>query len=303
MEKKIIVKVAAGLGNQMFMYAHALTLSKKLNCKLYIDDTSGFFQKKNRTLDRIYRLDLFEISALVTENKYKFDNYFTHFIKKFLKFVDYFKHKKSFLIEHKNLKKVTYFKEKKILYSDKIYIEGYFESEKYFLDYRKNLIQEFAIKKKFIVKNNKYINMLKDSNSISIHIRRNRFVEPKIFSDRGSEAKKDISLNDIFAYIYKSIAYFENNIQNPKFFIWSNNFVDLEKIFDKKKFIFIENNNIAMDFYLFNFAKHFIVSPSTFHWWGAWLNTNHEKICIRPPDFLNPSNNINFWPDNWKKVD
>ena len=135
------------------------------------------------------------------------------------------------------------------------------------------------------------------------HIRRNRFVEPKIFYDRGSEAKKNINLDDIFAYIYKSIAYFENNIQNPKFFIWSNNFLDLDKIFDKKKFIFIENNNIAMDFYLFNFAKHFIVSPSTFHWWGAWLNTNHEKICIRPPDFLNPSNNINFWPDNWKKVD
>ena len=50
MEKRIIVKVAAGLGNQMFMYAHAMALAKKLNCKLYIDDTSGYFQKKKTEL-------------------------------------------------------------------------------------------------------------------------------------------------------------------------------------------------------------------------------------------------------------
>ena len=303
MEKKIIVKVAAGLGNQMFMYAHALALSRKLNCKLYIDDTSGFFQKKNRTLDRVYGLKLFEISAPIIENKYKYDKYFSHLFKKFLRFIDYFKHRKTFLTEHKNSKKITFFKENKKLYSNKIYIEGYFESEKYFLAYKKNLTHEFKVKNEFIDKNNKYIDMLKDSNSVSIHVRRNRFVEPKIFSNRGAEPKKDINLDDILNYIYKSITFFENNIKDPKFFIWSNNFSDLEKVFDKKKFIFIENNNVAIDFYLFNFAKHFIVSPSTFHWWGAWLNANQDKICARPPDFLNPSNNIDFWPNSWKRID
>ena len=49
--------------------------------------------------------------------------------------------------------------------------------------------------------------------------------------------------------------------------------------------------------------KNIIISESTFHWWGAWLNTNQDKICVRPPDFLNPSNNIDFWPDSWKKID
>jgi len=46
MKKKIIVRIAEGMGNQLFMYAHAYALSKKLNCKLYIDDTSGYYQKK-----------------------------------------------------------------------------------------------------------------------------------------------------------------------------------------------------------------------------------------------------------------
>ena len=31
--------------------------------------------------------------------------------------------------------------------------------------------------------------------------------------------------------------------------------------------------------------------------------TNENKICVRPPNSLNPSNNTDFWPDSWKKID
>ena len=75
-----------------------------------------------------------------------------------------------------------------------------------------------------------------------------------------------------------------------------------EKFFNNKKFVFIKNNNTAMDFHLFKFAKHFIVGPSSFHWWAAWLNPNKEKICVRPPNFIKPANNIDFWPENWKEI-
>ena len=46
--KKIIVKIAAGMGNQMFMYANAYTLSKKYSLNLKVDNTSGYFQKKKQ---------------------------------------------------------------------------------------------------------------------------------------------------------------------------------------------------------------------------------------------------------------
>ena len=138
-----------------------------------------------------------------------------------------------------------------------------------------------------------------ENNSVSIHVRRDRFVEPSYFNDRGREPKKDMRLEDIINYINRAVSYFENKIDNPKFFIWSNNFSDLDKIFDKNKFIFVQNNDYINDFYLFSFAKHFIVSPSSFHWWGAWLNQNPNKICVRPSDNLNPSNNKDFWPESW----
>ena len=47
MKNKLIVRISEGLGNQLFMYAHAYSLSKKINYDLYIDNTSGYFKKKS----------------------------------------------------------------------------------------------------------------------------------------------------------------------------------------------------------------------------------------------------------------
>ena len=46
MEKKLIVRIAEGLGNQFFMYANAFSVSKLINYKLFIDDESGFIKTK-----------------------------------------------------------------------------------------------------------------------------------------------------------------------------------------------------------------------------------------------------------------
>ena len=48
-------------------------------------------------------------------------------------------------------------------------------------------------------------------------------------------------------------------------------------------------------------CKHFAVSPTTFHFWPAWLSNYKHKICLRPKN-LNPSNNKDFWPESWIKI-
>ena len=55
------------------------------------------------------------------------------------------------------------------------------------------------------------------------------------------------------------------------------------------------------DFSLLNECNNFIVGPTSFHWWGAWLNNNANKICIRPSN-INPSKNKDFWPSNWIEI-
>ena len=57
-----------------------------------------------------------------------------------------------------------------------------------------------------------------------------------------------------------------------------------------------------LDMYLMSLCQINIIANSSFSWWGAWLNKNKNKICIRPPDHLNPSDNKDFWPMSWTIV-
>ena len=183
-----------------------------------------------------------------------------------------------------------------------MFIEGHYESELYFKDYESVLKKNIRIKKTLIDNGNPFIDKIKKTNSVSIHLRKNRFSEVSN-NFKMSNIEKDMFFEkNIINYIHRSIKYIEEKLDNPHFFIWSNRPNEFKKFFlDSNKFTFIENNNLAMDFYLFSLCKNFIVGPSTFHWWGAWLNDNKEKICLRPKN-INPSNNKDFWPVDWIKI-
>jgi len=298
MSKKIIVRIAEGIGNQLFMYAHAYALSKKINYDLYIDNTSGYFQKKNI---RSYELDKFNINTSLSDKKYRFDNFLLNLNRNLLKKIDIYKTNKSFLIESKDRNKITnYYDTAKLNFSDTLYVEGYYETEKYFKDFTNDLKKKFTINEKYLEKNNKYIDLVKNSSSVSISVREHRFSERRQINYSKSIKFVQNTVN----YINKAVIFFKNKIPNAKFFIWSNDFAGLNEYFDENEFTFIKNNTNKSinDFNLFKYAKHFIVGPTSFHWWGAWLNQNRNKICVRPPDNLSPSNNKNFWPKSWTEV-
>ncbi len=299
MKKKIIAKISEGLGNQLFMYANSYSLCKKNNFDHYIDTLSGYYQKKH-----IYNfvLDRFSISALKASKEFSFENPYKNLLKKILIFIDKFSKNKKFYFEKKDSNKVS---EYSPLNLDKAYnhffIDGNFESEKYFIDYRNDLLNEFDIKNKDQFSDNKYLDIIKKHNVVSICVRQNRFSE-RVNNKFSSENlnKSLLFVKETINYINKAIEYFNKRIDNPKYLIWSNDFDNLDKYFDTKKFIFVMNNEdkVLTDFFLLTQCRYFIVGPSTFHWWGAWLSNFDDKICVRPNN-LNPSNNKDFWPEKW----
>ena len=303
MKNKLIVRIAEGLGNQLFMYAHSYALSKKINYNFYIDDESAYFKKKDV---REYELDNLNISAQKISNNDKFNSYSLNFKRTVLKKIDFFLPKKNFLIEQRNsFKQTKYYEYDTSQLSNKIYVEGFFESEQYFKQYKDELRNEFKLKDSTTYKNNKYYNdILHNDKIVSICVRQNRYSE-RIGNrdDKLSIIRSDKFTQDTIEYIYRAISICEKKIDNPIFYIWSNDFKDLQEYFNDDKFIFVENNynKSITDFYLLNKCKNFIVGPTSFHWWPAWLNYEENNIIIRPKN-LNPSNNLDFWPESWISV-
>ena len=304
MEKKLIVRIAEGLGNQFFMYANAFSVSKLINYKLFIDDESGFIKTKKF---RNYYLNNFKVSADIINNDLKFNNFNKNLKRKILKKTEFMRSRKKFILEKKYINKAT--KYEKIEHStlnDIVHIEGHYESEKYFLKFKSELINEFKFKNKLNLLDNYYFNIIQKnrSNIISVCIRTNRFSErPGNQFNTYSKIKSDQFVKDTIDYIYRAIDFLKNKIQNPIYLIWSNDFSNLKEYFPDENFIFVDNKTEKMitDFSLLNECNNFIVGPTSFHWWGAWLNNNADKICIRPSN-INPSKNKDFWPSNWIEI-
>tara|TARA_B100000927_G_scaffold237748_1_gene198588 strand:- start:59 stop:958 length:900 start_codon:yes stop_codon:yes gene_type:complete len=299
MDRIIIAKISEGLGNQFFMYANAYAISKKFDYNLCLDLYSGYYKNNIRS----FMLNNFNITSNTAPSDWIFSNGYRNLIKKIKIKYEFFKKKKSFLFEPKDKYKLTKFSSIKLNnFDNKIYIDGNFESEKYFLDYRNDLLNQFSFKKD--MSNNKYLDIIRKHNVVSISVRQNRYSERMNNKfDQYSINKSQDFVAKTVDYIYQSIKFIKSKVHNPKFLLWSNDFTGLEKYFPTNEFLYVINpeDKILNDFYLLTQCKYFIVGPSTFSWWGAWLSNNESKICIRPKN-INPSNNLDFWPESWISI-
>jgi len=304
--KKLIVKISEGLGNQLFMYANAYSLSRTLNYDLFIDKVSGY---KDDHLSNInpYLLDNFCISANLASINDTSTNKYYYIKNKLKKKFDLFKNKKSYIIEPRN-KKTTFITYKDYLknttYTNKIFVDGFFQSERYFEKYADEIKNEFKFKNLDESKLAININELKDKSSVSIVVRTNRYNERSI-KDLHNENKVNASnqfTKKTIMYIEKAVEFFKKKIVNPKFYVWSNDFTNLRPYFGNEfKFVVNKSNKSISDLYTMSLCSNFIIGPSTFHWWGAYLSNNINKICICPPKELTFSSNLDIYPNSWIK--
>ena len=305
MSKKLVVRIANGLGNQLFLYASSYALAKQLDRELLIDEKSGFLNEKRKIK---YELNNFNITSKLSANEYKFDNQIKNIKRFLLKKIDKFSERKNFLIEKCNSKKETEFSNKylKQRYKDIAFLEGYFQSEKYFINYKNNIIQEFTFKTEIKKNNLELQKMILNTNSILVHIRQHAFTETqKKQINEKNLLKSDQHTRENIVHNLKAIKYFKTKIDNAKFFIFSNDFKNLKNIFIGDEYYFVDQNiklEPIYDFYLMTLCKHFIVSPSTFSWWAAWLSKNKNKICISPPGNMRMSLNRDVIPDDWINI-
>ena len=312
-DKKMVIRLSNELGNQMFMYASALGISKKLNRLLLIDNETAYASNKN--ISR-YGLNNFKITSKIATKNYKFLGMRGYITRKILKKIDTYKGNKKFFIEPKDDYKITGYNNEIFTksFSNTFYIEGYFETQKYFIDIKDEIINEFSFNDMEQYKKSPFYAKLNNENSVSICVRQNRFSEGKGKENNSKNLTNSLNFRkEQISYINKSINFFKNKINNPIFYLWSNNFNGLDNsLFIEKINKVIHTDTIyskidkrGLDLFLLTQCQNHIVIPSSFNWWGAWLSQKKDKIVLRPSNSffsLYKINNKDFWPEHWIKI-
>ena len=285
----IIVKIIGGLGNQMFQYAYSKALQHKgYKVKIDISAFDTYKLHGGYQLDK-YAIDL-EVSTLEENRNFYKNNIYSKILKRFG-----FNNKK--IVGEKTL----LFDEKLLHIDDDKYIEGYFQSEKYFIDIREELLKRFIITSSTSNYTEKIKNdILNSSMSCSIHIRRGDFT---------NSVNQNIHGTCDIKYYQNAMSYIGNTIGNVDYFIFSDDIDWVKDNLNVENAIYVDSKENRLpheDMYLMSLCSHNIIANSSFSWWGAWLNQNNDKIVVAPEKwfandkFYNQSSDI--VPDNWEKI-
>lgn len=292
----VITKVLGGLGNQMFQYAAGRALAEKNNTNYKLD----IFAFKNYELHQGFELEkIFNCKAEYAskkEIKSILGWQSLPFIRKILRLRKNSNslRKPGLIIEpHFN-----YWSEFWSSPSDS-YLIGYWQSEKYFHEYESIIRKEFTFKIPLGDRNNVLAEFIKKNNAVSVHIRRGDYVSnPKTAKTHGLCTLE---------YYHSAIEYIANKVNQPHFFIFSDDPQWVENNF-KIGFpcTYINHNldeNSFIDMQLMSMCSHHIVANSSFSWWGAWLGFNPKKIVIAPRQWFAKKMNIDdLIPASWIKI-
>lgn len=270
---------SGGIGNQMFQYAVYIALKNKRKQVKFDISLYNFMQMHNG----------FELNSVfyIDENFYSNDSKFYKFL---LRVINKFKFRYFVFVDNGGFTN-------KIFSSGAFFFLGYWQSEKYF----KNI--ELDIRKVFEFKNVNEENLnfskiIRDCNSVSIHIRLGDYV--------GLESVKGICTKK---YYENAIDYVNNHTDNPIYFVFSNDISQTKSMFKSREesFIYVDLNvkdNSNLDMFLMSNCRHNIIANSSFSWWAAWLNSNEKKIVITPEKWVNDNVNKNkhIIPKQWIKI-
>lgn len=256
-----------GLGNQIFQVAAAYNLAKKnkdfaeFNFNYSHTPNQGHDVKKykNTIFSQFNHNDNLNIENIFTQKGHSFEN---------------------------------------IPYQKNLQLQGYFQSEKFFVENKNEIINKISLglKKEDEKYRNieNFINFIKKENNkniVSVHIRRGDYLKfPHIHTP--------CTLN----YYEKSIYHMKEKIGD-----FIPIFVSDDKNWCKENFngIISPFEDEIEDLILISLSDHNIIANSSFSWWGAYLNENKNKIVIGPKiwfGFAGPQDQDDTIPNNWIKI-
>ena len=170
---------------------------------------------------------------------------------------------------------------------------GFFQSPKYFLNIREEIIKDFKFKKEIIDECKPILKQF--DYPIGLHIRRGDFLI-------NSANHHNLPMS----YYENALDRFDDDRQ-VVIFSDDPEWCFEQKLFSDDRFLVSQSNSSYHDLYLMTQCADFIIANSTFSWWGAWLSQNPYKEVIYPNRWFGPNNanktTIDLFPRSWRMID
>ena len=192
------------------------------------------------------------------------------------------------------------------LKSENIILSGYFQSYKYFAPFFSTICKLIRLDKQREQVLHEMVNIYDISNMVSMHFRLGDY---KYLQNSHPLVKIE--------YYKKSIEYIISSTNNPMLSIMyfcekEDNVEVLDKIdtlriaFPECSFIKAPDNaDDWKQLLMMSCCKHHIIANSTFSWWGAYFNSNEDKIVCYPDPWFGPNlkhNVDDLFPDTWTRI-
>ena len=294
----IIVNLIGGLGNQMFQYACARALSIELGMplKVTLDMFAVYKSHNGPELERVFSLKL-DVAQPAELRQMIGTLRVSQIVRRALAV-------KLFA----SLRGARFIAEPDCRYWDGLleraraggYLQGYWQSERYFLKHAAAIRRDFTFRQSLSGQNARLAGAICDCVAVSIHIRRGDYANnPKTFAMHGTCAPE---------YYFQAIENMRRRAPQARFFAFSDDpqWVN-EVLLPRYPGLVLVNHNRAENSYndmrLMSLCRHHIIANSSFGWWGAWLNPNPDKIVIAPRNwFANGMDSTDIVPDTYIRI-
>ena len=304
-KNKIYVPLQGRIGNQLFQYALArkIQLDMGEDARIVMDDSDILRCKWENSLvhynlpnveyvhDNIIKSEGFASKAFLLRKIYRFFTRNKPYMQKYKAekmLLPFFNRFGMFFCENGYL-------EPKLNVDVPVYLEGYFQSEKYFESVREDILKILDGSQFPQLEHYAGIEQLRNRNSVCISVK----VEHNVGSSMYSVCTMD--------YWKNAIQYIIDHVENPLFFICSDN-VDyvLENLIDAGQFDYLAQSKdqpVHISLAAMAQCKHFIIGNTTFGWWAQYLSSNPEKMVVAPSKWMATEMPIDIYQDFWHLIE
>lgn len=286
----ITTKLIGGLGNQMFQYAAGRALALRLGVGLKLD-VRAFSDYKlhgyglNHFAIQAREADASELPVIRRET----------FAGRVLRRLGVKPSPSAFC------EKAFTFDADVLTLRDRTYLDGYWQSERYFADFANEIRADLTVATPSTADNAMWLERIRERESVSLHVRRGDYVS-------NSQANAVHGTCDL-DYYQRAVQYLVEKLRcDPVFYVFSDDpdWV-AENLCLPHEMIYIRHNDAARnyeDLRLMASCAHHIIANSTFSWWGAWLNASPDKVVVAPKNwFRNDAHDArDLLPQSWVRL-